>query len=71
MKTMRVPNINIYVKCRDKITFSQDECTGAGADTNERVSWEKKLSKKEIQELTSLDYINSDKWIDAQPINFK
>ncbi|KAL9674061.1 hypothetical protein QQ045_030328 [Rhodiola kirilowii] len=54
-----------------KITFVEDKCSGPGANTSKRVPWEKKLSAQEIQKLTSLNFINADKWIHAQPINFK
>lgn len=34
---------------------------------SKRVKWEKKLSDQEVNDLTSLAYINQDGWIEKQP----
>ncbi|CAM8924665.1 unnamed protein product [Rhodiola kirilowii] len=52
-----------------KVTFAEAECKGPGANRAGRVPWEKKMSFEEIEKFASLDYINSDKWLDAQPVN--
>jgi len=50
------------------LSFSEAECDGSGADTSKRVKWEKKLSKDMVESLTDLSFINTDNWINDQPI---
>ncbi|PRQ42399.1 putative pectinesterase [Rosa chinensis] len=49
------------------ISFSEANCRGPGANMSKRVKWEKKLSDQEVNDLTSLSYINQDGWIEKQP----
>ncbi|KAM7260464.1 hypothetical protein ACFE04_016205 [Oxalis oulophora] len=49
------------------LSFSEDENFGPGANSTERVSWEKKLDDNEVKELISMDFINSDGWLQEQP----
>ncbi|KAH0634386.1 hypothetical protein KY284_037172 [Solanum tuberosum] len=51
-----------------QLSFSEAECDGSGADTSKRVKWEKKLSKDMVESLTDLSFINTDNWINDQPI---
>ncbi|XP_060181417.1 probable pectinesterase 29 isoform X1 [Lycium barbarum] len=51
----------------DQLTFSEEDCDGSGADTSKRVKWEKKLSKKIVESLTDLSFIDTDNWINGQP----
>ncbi|BBG92345.1 Pectin lyase-like superfamily protein [Prunus dulcis] len=39
----------------------------AGADTVKRVEWEKKLNADTVRELTSLNFIDTDGWLNDQP----
>ncbi|XP_062005577.1 probable pectinesterase 29 [Rosa rugosa] len=52
---------------RNLISFSEANCRGPGANMSKRVNWEKKLSDQEVNDLTSLSYINQDGWIEKQP----
>ncbi|CAI0380324.1 unnamed protein product, partial [Linum tenue] len=40
---------------------------GPGADTSNRVSWEKKLSVDVWEKMTSMSFINEDGWLQRQP----
>ncbi|KAK4732771.1 hypothetical protein R3W88_025759 [Solanum pinnatisectum] len=51
-----------------QLSFSEAECDGSGADTSKRVKWEKTLSKDMVESLTDLSFINTDNWINDQPI---
>ncbi|XP_077212785.1 putative pectinesterase 66 [Tasmannia lanceolata] len=51
----------------DTITFAENGCTGPGSNLSGRVTWEKSLTKAELDQLTSMSFINSDGWIEQQP----
>lgn len=53
---------------RKQLTFSEENCKGIGSNTTKRVSWITKLSKQELQKLTSLSFIDNDGWIKKQPL---
>ncbi|KAM0013654.1 putative pectinesterase [Helianthus debilis subsp. tardiflorus] len=42
---------------------------GDGSDTSRRVWWKSKLSKEEIQRLTSMSYIDEEGWVKNQAFN--
>ncbi|KAJ4823334.1 hypothetical protein Tsubulata_001506 [Turnera subulata] len=45
------------------ITYAEYGNYGPGADTSNRVYWEKKLSSQEVGQLASLSFINADQWL--------
>ncbi|KAJ7950625.1 Pectinesterase [Quillaja saponaria] len=51
----------------DLLTFAEYGCFGPGADTSNRVKWEKNLDLKTIEELTSMSFIDSEGWLQNQP----
>ncbi|XP_058002179.1 probable pectinesterase 29 [Hevea brasiliensis] len=57
-----------YVGQENQITYAEYGCYGPGADSRQRVNWMKKLSLQAINELTSMSFINSENWIQRQPI---
>ncbi|KAL3728435.1 hypothetical protein ACJRO7_033076 [Eucalyptus globulus] len=53
---------------KGSITFVENKCTGAGADSSERIKWEKTLSSEELDKLTDTNtFINQDGWLQKQP----
>ncbi|TXG72574.1 hypothetical protein EZV62_001153 [Acer yangbiense] len=50
-----------------QLTFAEHDCYGAGSDTSDRVSWEKKLSTNEVSKLTSIAFIDTEGWLQKQP----
>nr|AAB63828.1 putative pectinesterase [Arabidopsis thaliana] len=50
------------------LTFVEAGCTGAGADTSQRVPWLKKLSLSEVDGFASVSFIDQDGWISRFPI---
>lgn len=66
--TRRVYNkINVIYLCRNRITFAEHGCHGAGSNTSRRVGWEKKLSYQELQHLTNISFIDNEGWLARQP----
>ncbi|XP_065017794.1 probable pectinesterase 66 [Musa acuminata AAA Group] len=49
------------------ITFAESGCTGPGSNHTGRISWAKKLGDAELQQLTSMSFIDSEGWLAAQP----
>ncbi|XP_038875009.1 probable pectinesterase 29 [Benincasa hispida] len=56
-----------FVGQENQLTYAENGCYGPGADMSHRVEWEKKLSLNEIRQLTSLNFINGESWIQDQP----
>ncbi|XP_021805480.1 probable pectinesterase 29 [Prunus avium] len=50
-----------------QLTYAEHGCYGPGADTLKRVEWEKKLNADTVRELTSLNFIDTDGWLNDQP----
>ncbi|XP_021737352.1 probable pectinesterase 55 [Chenopodium quinoa] len=50
------------------VTFAEVNCTGPGADTSKRVSWEKKLDSYAIRQYDTQTFINQNGWIAKQPL---
>ncbi|GAV67675.1 Pectinesterase domain-containing protein [Cephalotus follicularis] len=50
------------------LVFAEQGNYGPGADTSQRVSWEKQLSMDEVNHLSSMNYIDSEGWLANQPI---
>ncbi|KAK4374174.1 hypothetical protein RND71_004851 [Anisodus tanguticus] len=57
-----------YVGKEKQLTFAEGSCKGMGSSTSKRVSWEAKLSQQELQQLTSLSFIDNEGWITKQPL---
>ncbi|XP_009796005.1 putative pectinesterase 29 [Nicotiana tabacum] len=57
-----------FVGRENQLTFSEENCNGIGSNTTQRVSWEAKLSQQELQQLTSLSFIDNEGWIMKQPV---
>lgn len=49
--------------------FAEHGCYGEGADTSQRVSWERKLSPEMVDDLTSISYVDDSGWIASQPFH--
>ncbi|KAM7275305.1 hypothetical protein ACFE04_017171 [Oxalis oulophora] len=56
-----------FVKQKNLIMFSENSCSGPGANTSGRVLWMKNLTSDEVSELTDISYINSDAWLSNLP----
>ncbi|ESQ39376.1 hypothetical protein EUTSA_v10001795mg [Eutrema salsugineum] len=52
------------------ITFVEYGCTGAGADTSQRVPWLKKASTNILLSLTNGSFINQEDWLSSLPIKY-
>ncbi|KAK7273999.1 hypothetical protein RIF29_15068 [Crotalaria pallida] len=50
----------------DRITFSEYDNFGPGSNTSERVSWAKKLDLKTVKMMTSMNFIDSEGWLQYQ-----
>ncbi|XP_062104491.1 probable pectinesterase 29 [Humulus lupulus] len=51
-----------------QLTFAEESCSGPGSDLSRRVTWEKKLSKDTLNQLTSLNFIDSEHWLAQMPL---
>ncbi|XP_009625304.2 probable pectinesterase 29 [Nicotiana tomentosiformis] len=58
----------VYVGKEKQLTFAEESCKGMGSSTSKRVQWEAKLSQQELQQLTSLSFIDNEGWITKQPL---
>ncbi|KAL4027970.1 hypothetical protein IC575_011160 [Cucumis melo] len=56
-----------FVGYENQLTYAENDCYGPGSDISRRVSWEKKLSPKDIRKLTSMSFIDVEGWIQDQP----
>nr|XP_025886781.1 probable pectinesterase 29 [Solanum lycopersicum] len=52
----------------NQLTFSEEKCNGIGSNTTQRVPWLTKLSQQELQQLTSISFIDNEGWIMKQPL---
>ena len=43
--------------------FSEYGCWGKGADTRERVPWERSLSDEEVKPFLGKNFINGNEWL--------
>ncbi|CAA2966886.1 probable pectinesterase 29 [Olea europaea subsp. europaea] len=58
-----------YVGHENQLTFAEYQCHGSGSDMSNRVKWETTLSPQELQEFTSMSYIDNEGWITSLPLN--
>ncbi|KAL5986769.1 hypothetical protein ACLOJK_015102 [Asimina triloba] len=56
-----------YAGHEENIVFAEVGCVGSGSDMSGRVDWVNKLSSRDLNQLISLSFINSDGWIERQP----
>ncbi|XP_074319152.1 putative pectinesterase 55 [Silene latifolia] len=50
------------------VVFAEEGCIGDGSNKWKRVSWERKLSQKEVESLVNVDvFINYDRWLNKLP----
>ncbi|CAN4104564.1 unnamed protein product [Withania somnifera] len=61
-------NAGKYVGKEKQLTFAEGSCKGMGSNNSKRVSWLSKLSQQELQQLTSLSFIDTEGWIAKQPL---
>ncbi|GFP92857.1 probable pectinesterase 29, partial [Phtheirospermum japonicum] len=47
----------------DKVTFDEVNCRGLGSDKTRRVNWSNRQSGTQLQQLTSLSYIDAGSWL--------
>ncbi|XP_059316055.1 probable pectinesterase 29 [Lycium ferocissimum] len=57
-----------FIGREHQLTFSEENCKGIGSIATQRVSWAAKLSQQELQQLTSLSFIDNEGWIMNQPV---
>ncbi|KAK4372792.1 hypothetical protein RND71_008176 [Anisodus tanguticus] len=57
-----------FIGRESQLTFSEEDNKGIGSNTTERVSWKAKLSQQELQQLTSISFIDNEGWIMKQPV---
>ncbi|KAK9919979.1 hypothetical protein M0R45_028549 [Rubus argutus] len=55
------------VGSEDLITFSEEKCSGPGANMSNRVEWEKQLSDQVINLTNTTYFISQEGWMDEQP----
>ncbi|KAF3660811.1 putative pectinesterase 29 [Capsicum annuum] len=58
-----------FVGKEKQLTFVEENCKGMGSNNSKRVPWKAKLSQQELQQLTSLSFIDDEGWITKQPLN--
>ena len=54
--------------CWSQLTYAEVKAEGGGANTTQRVPWEKSLSQDEVNRLINTSFINNEGWIENQPI---
>ncbi|XP_057421003.1 putative pectinesterase 52 [Lotus japonicus] len=54
----------------DKITYAEVDCTGPGANSPLRVTWEKNITASELQEYSKSSFIDEDGWLANIPIKY-
>ncbi|KAK4425282.1 putative pectinesterase 29 [Sesamum alatum] len=47
----------------ERLSFAEVDCWGLGSDISRRVSWANRLNKTQLEQLTSISYINYDGWL--------
>ncbi|XP_056683214.1 probable pectinesterase 55 [Spinacia oleracea] len=50
------------------ITYAEVNCKGPGANTSNRVPWEKKLDASQVEQYTTQAFVDHDGWIAKQPL---
>ncbi|XP_017221815.1 probable pectinesterase 29 [Daucus carota subsp. sativus] len=53
----------------NQLTFVEDLCHGPGSDNRNRIKWENQLNQEQLQQLTSISFIDNEGWIGRQPFN--
>ncbi|RVW29247.1 putative pectinesterase 29 [Vitis vinifera] len=58
-----------FVGHENQLTYAEVGCRGDGANTSQRVSWEKTLSPSELKSLISTSFIDNEGWLANQPLS--
>ncbi|CBI29271.3 unnamed protein product, partial [Vitis vinifera] len=58
-----------FVGHENQLTYAEVDCRGDGANTSQRVSWEKTLSPSELKSLISTSFIDNEGWLANQPLS--
>ncbi|XP_055822139.1 probable pectinesterase 29 [Solanum dulcamara] len=58
----------LFVGKEKQLTFAEGSCKGIGSSISKRVSWVAKLSQQELQQLTSISFIDNEGWMTKQPL---
>jgi len=53
---------------RDNITYMEANCKGPGANTLNRVKWEKKLTIQQLSRFSKSSFIDQDGWLTKLPL---
>ncbi|KAB1213685.1 putative pectinesterase 29 [Morella rubra] len=56
-----------FVGYEQQLTYAEHGCFGPGANTSQLVSWAKKLGEAELNQFTSMSYIDSEGWLNDRP----
>ncbi|KAK9161754.1 hypothetical protein Syun_008095 [Stephania yunnanensis] len=56
-----------YVGQEYNLEYAEIDCYGPGANTSQRVKWEKQLTQQQANELLGNGFINSDGWLQQLP----
>ncbi|GMY26826.1 probable pectinesterase 29 [Fagus crenata] len=51
----------------DQLTYVEHGCYGPGANTSKRVKWLKTMSVNDLQQFTSISFIDNEGWLNNQP----
>ncbi|XP_074343105.1 putative pectinesterase 29 [Apium graveolens] len=53
----------------NNLVFAEKFCHGPGSYSRDRIKWESRLNEDQLQEFTSISYIDNEGWIGRQPFN--
>ncbi|XP_059446789.1 probable pectinesterase 29 [Corylus avellana] len=57
-----------YIGSEQQLTYAEHDCFGSGAaNASQRVGWSKKLSQADLNQFTSITYIDNEGWLNDRP----